>query len=221
MIFAKNADGRFLVANKTMADSLGMQSYELVGKLHADVHPVPDEVATILEKDQLVFDSKHEIHIAKECYHDSHGNRRWLQITKVLCPESVFGEPAIVGSAMDITKLRKAELSLIKALEESEKNKNKIESILKSVGDGLIFCDIAMRVVLMSASAEKIFGKQLQEVFLQPFGALIENKALLEELDAICTGEKRSISKHGPAKSPWWQNAKFPVPMLSSKWKRR
>ena len=112
MIFVKNAEGRFLVANKSVAESLGMTVQELVGRLHSEIHPDLDEVNQMLAADRSAIDSGRTVHIAKESYLDIEGNTRWLQTTKVPCLESDFGEPVIVGLATDITERIKAEEAL-------------------------------------------------------------------------------------------------------------
>ncbi len=108
MIFVKNEEGRFLTANKAVSDSLGMQVDEIVGKKHADVHPDPDEVRRMLKDDRRVLKSGCAIHVPSESYSDSTGAIRWLHTIKVPCPESIFGEPAILGIAMDITERKQA-----------------------------------------------------------------------------------------------------------------
>ncbi len=123
MIFAKNGEGRFLMANQAIADSLSMTVDTLVGRLHQDVHPDPDQVARMLADDRQAMDSGETVFIVEEPYLDSAGVTRWLQTIKVPCDENEFGEPAIVGLATDITERKQSEEELrrlIHQLEESE-----------------------------------------------------------------------------------------------------
>ncbi len=112
MIFIKNAEGRFLAVNKAVADGLGMSVDEIVGKRLGDIYPYPDEVHTMLEDDHRVLESGKELHIAREIYHDRKGTTRWRQMIKVPYSEDQFGEPAVLGIAMDITKLKQTEEAL-------------------------------------------------------------------------------------------------------------
>ena len=89
-----------------------------------------------------------------------------------------------------IQKRRQAESALQNALTKTEETRDKIEAILKSVADGLIFTDTENRILLMSASAEGMLGRHLQDVFLQPMNAAIENLALQEQLSAIRSGTR-------------------------------
>ena len=112
MIFAKNAQGRFLMVNQAIADSLSMTVDQLTGRLHQDVHPDPDQVARMLADDRKAMDSGGTVFIAEEPYTDGTGATRWLQTIKVPCDEDEFGEPAMVGLATDITERKRAEESL-------------------------------------------------------------------------------------------------------------
>ena len=122
MIFVKNAEGRFLKVNKMIADSYNMAVEDIVGKLHSEIHPDQDEVDKMLADDRKAIENGQTVNIPKESYLDSQGNTRWLQTIKVPCPASVFGEPVIVGIAIDITDRIHA---------EDEKNKLQ-EQVLRS-----------------------------------------------------------------------------------------
>ena len=114
MIFVKNAEGRFLIVNKMIAESYNMPVEDIVGKLHSEIHPDQDEVKKMLADDREAIENGHIVNIPKESYLDAQGNTHWLQTIKVPCPANVFGEPAIVGIAVDITD---------RILAEDEKNK--------------------------------------------------------------------------------------------------
>ncbi|MCP4119796.1 MAG: PAS domain S-box protein [Desulfobacteraceae bacterium] len=111
-IFVKNAEGRFLAVNKAVADDYGMQVDELVGKLQSDIHPDQDEVRKMLDEDLEILRTKQTQHVNLESYEDSNGITRWLKVVKSYCPESVFGEPAIIGNATDFTELKATEEAL-------------------------------------------------------------------------------------------------------------
>jgi len=112
MIFVKNATGKFIAVNKAVADSLNMPMEEIVGHNLADIHPFPDEVHHMLEDDRRVLESGGELHVSREIYHDGDGSPRWRQIIKVPYTDDAFGEPAVLGIAMDITKLKQTEEAL-------------------------------------------------------------------------------------------------------------
>ncbi len=89
-----------------------------------------------------------------------------------------------------IIQRKRDEAALKKALADARRVGAKIEAILRSVADGLIFTDMENRIILMSASAEVMLGKPLDSVFSQPIAAALENQHLAEELLAIQSGAK-------------------------------
>ena len=96
----------------------------------------------------------------------------------------------IMNGMWRIIQRKRDEAALKKALADAQQAQAKNEVILRSVADGLIFTDMENRIVLMSASAETMLGKQLDSVFSKPIDAAIENKNLTEQLVAIQSGAK-------------------------------
>lgn len=101
----------------------------------------------------------------------------------------------IFGSAIE--RMR-AEEALQGALTKAEEARDKIETILKSVADGLIFTDMDNRIVLMSASAEAMLDKKLSETFLRPLDAAIADKNLKEHISALkANGQQEATQELG------------------------
>ena len=121
---------------------------------------------------------------------------RWVkkngQVVDILLSSSFVDprDPAAGATftAMDITDRKLAEAGLQKALADAREARDQIEAILRSVADGLVFTDRDNRIVLMSDSAEKMLGKKTAEVFLQPIGAIMDNRMLSGQLNRISKG---------------------------------
>jgi two-component system sensor histidine kinase TtrS len=124
MIFAKDRQGRFLLANRTTAEAYDMTVEELTGKNHADVHPVKSEVRQMLEDDLAVIESGQSKTIREESFVDAQGNLRWLYAIKIPYTASETSERAVLGVAIDITEQKRAEEALKRSEQwraESEK----------------------------------------------------------------------------------------------------
>ncbi|MEG3619542.1 bacteriohemerythrin [Magnetovibrio sp. PR-2] len=127
MIFVKNAESRFLAANKAVADNLGLPLNQVVGERHGDLYPYPKDMQRMAEDDRKVIENGGKLHVAQQPYHDKDGNLGWLQSVKVACDSDAFGEPALVGNAVDITKLKEIEDDLRRTKTEAE-DANKAKS---------------------------------------------------------------------------------------------
>jgi PAS domain S-box-containing protein len=86
MIFAKDREGRFLLANAAVARAYGTTVGELMGRRHAEVHSDPDELRVMLSDDREVIDSGLPKVIPEETFVDASGTRRIFQATN--CPTS-------------------------------------------------------------------------------------------------------------------------------------
>ncbi len=175
MIFVKNAEGRFLMVNQAIAKSYGMTVDALEGRLHRDVHADPDQVERMLADDRKAMKSGETVFIAEEPYKDSTGDRRWLQTIKVPCDEGEFGEPAIVGLAMDITERKQADAVL-------RENEQLLVNILESMNEGIVVLDREFRYQIFNRAMENIsntpkqevLGKRPWDVFAYIQGSVIE-----------------------------------------------
>lgn len=119
MIFAKDLDGRFILANESTADSHGMIPEKMIGKTYPElVNAMPHEYERFLNDDREVVDSGKPRFIPEEHITYPDGRTVVLQTTKI--PFTSAGIPAVLGVAVDITERKKAEDALQKAHDELE-----------------------------------------------------------------------------------------------------
>lgn len=102
MIFAKDREGRFTLANRAVADLYGTTVDGLVGRTDADFNPNYDEVMHFHRDDVAVIDRDLEKIIEREPVTDSRGRRRWLQTIKRPL-KGLDGRREVLGVATDIT----------------------------------------------------------------------------------------------------------------------
>ncbi len=111
-IFAKDTEGRYLLANKAFATLHGMKSPDdLLGKTVFDLFP--KERATVLYSDDLqVMKSGGAIMETERTAVDADGNLKVLQTTKVPLIDKSEAVVGIVGLHRDITRRKEAEQKL-------------------------------------------------------------------------------------------------------------
>ena len=116
-IFAKDAEGRFLLANRAMASAYGASVDKLIGRRDADFARSAEEARQFREDDLEVMRSG-EPKAVEEPITDSEGRLRFLQTTKIPFTFSGTGRPAVLGVSIDITERRAAEEALRRAAKE-------------------------------------------------------------------------------------------------------
>ena len=107
LIFVKDADGRFTLANRALADLYGCSVEEMLGKTDADINPVVEEREHFRRDDLEVMTTGRAKFIAEEEITDARtGTTRYLETTKI--PLGPAGEMAqrVLGVASDITQRR-------------------------------------------------------------------------------------------------------------------
>jgi two-component system sensor histidine kinase/response regulator len=131
MIFAKDRDGRFIQANRAVAQAYGKTIQELIGCRQADIHPVPDEVRQIQEYDREVIDNDVSMTVPELTFTDAHGRRRILHVTKIPFRAMEGDVPAVLGVAVDVTDVKVAEAIL-------REREARYRALFESTGDAIM-----------------------------------------------------------------------------------
>ena len=112
MIFAKDREGRFLLANRAVAEAYGLSVQRILGTKQGGLHSDEDEISDMLADDLEVLESGRPKFIPEEEFTDRSGKVRVLETTKIPFLQSGTDEPAILGVAIDITERRALERQL-------------------------------------------------------------------------------------------------------------
>ncbi|RED44206.1 ATP-binding protein [Aestuariispira insulae] len=107
IIFVKDEDGRYLMANEQMAKMYDETPEGLVGKLQSELHPNPDELTAFRTNDLQAINSGKSRESIREEFTDIQGVTHILHTYKV--PFIFEDKPVVLGMAMDITELAQAE----------------------------------------------------------------------------------------------------------------
>jgi PAS domain S-box-containing protein len=117
-IFAKDLDGRFLLANQAVAEAYGTTVDGLMGRTDAEFARSEEEVRHFREIDLEVIHSGHPRVVQEEPITDARGRVRYLHTTKIPFTFSGTGRPAVLGVSIDISERREAEEALRRAAKE-------------------------------------------------------------------------------------------------------
>jgi PAS domain S-box-containing protein len=160
MIFVKDYDARFVLANPPVAAVYNTTMENLIGKTDAELNPSTQEVISYLEADRHVITSGERIYV-EEPLTNFAGKTHWLQTTKVPIFSADGNSKYVLGISTDITERREAE----EALRTSEE---KYRLLVETMRGGLAVFDTDYRVnfvndrfcQLLGFSREEAIGKQ-------------------------------------------------------------
>ena len=119
-LFAKDDQGRFLLANRALAEAYGTTTIHLLGKTDRHFSATDGESDRFRTDDLEVIRGGAPKTIDEEPITDATGNVRLLRTTKVPFAFGQNDTPGVLGVAVDITDLRHAEAELRRRTEELE-----------------------------------------------------------------------------------------------------
>ena len=151
MIFAKDRQGRFLLANRATATALGVTVDDLIQQSHPIIHSVVEETERMLADDQEVIDNGIPKFIAEETFTDHAGQVRIMQTLKIPFVEPGLNETAVLGVAIDITEQKRAK-------EEVARMRLYLKNMIDSMPSVLIGVDPWGYITVLNQPAEQTGG---------------------------------------------------------------
>jgi PAS domain S-box-containing protein len=115
-IFAKDTEGRYILANRALAEAHATTIRELLGKTAVEIGTDPEEARQFEADDQEVLRTGQRKIIPEERFTDASGRVRFMQTTKIPLPSSESG--ALLGVSIDISERKAAEETLRRAAKE-------------------------------------------------------------------------------------------------------
>ena len=114
-IFAKDIEGRFLLANKALAEVFGLSPQEIQGKSDSDYGATREQIKWYRKHDLDVIKKGKPVYIAEEQVLRKDGSLGWFQTVKIPYSHPGYEKPAILGVATDITERKQVEDELRKS----------------------------------------------------------------------------------------------------------
>ena len=157
LMYVKDANGRFVLANQHLAHIAGLANAEdVIGKNDFDLFP-PDVAAELHADEQKVLASGQPLYDHEEQTVDRAGNIIHILTTKVPLRDSSGRVTGVAGVGRNITGRKKMEEALREAHEEAEIFINSVPSILIGV-------DGQSRITRWNPTATATFGLSRDEV---------------------------------------------------------
>ncbi len=157
MIFVKDWDGKFLLANKTVAKAYSTTVDALIERNHADFHSKENELQQMLQDDREVMSSGKTMFIPEETYTDAQGNLRFLQTTKVPFHTNGGNIRAVLGVAIDITERKRVESDL-------KESKQRLSQIFDFLPDATFAIDRGGKVIAWNRAIEEMTGLKAEDI---------------------------------------------------------
>ena len=186
MIFAKDRNGRFLLANQAVAEAYGTTVEQLVDRPHKAVHPVKQEVKQMLVEDLEVIETGRSKFIPEETFTDHAGNIRILQTTKIPFTEPSSDEPALLGVAIDITEQKRAE-------QETAHMRLYLKNIIDSMPSVLLGVDLEGKITEWNQQAEQMSGLTWEQAQGRHFGEVFPQLEIEQEQLQTAIQKRRPI----------------------------
>ncbi len=199
-IFAKDIDGKFILANKAVADAYGVEVDDLIGQIDPRSFS-SDHQRSALHDDLEVIHNGTRKCIPEEAITDAAGNVRYLQTIKIPFTFSGTETPALLAVSVEITE-RKAALEALRKSEEKFRRFFEVPligvTILEPSGQWLDvndkFCD------MVGYPREELLEKKWQDITppdnldseIKDYNAFLDDDAA-----TIATREKQYRRKDG------------------------
>ncbi|MBN1873480.1 MAG: GAF domain-containing protein [Anaerolineae bacterium] len=157
-IFVRDGKGRFILANKAIADAYGTTVQNLIGKTDADFNSDEEEIAYIRRSDLEVINTSQEQFIPET---PILRNNRWVQTVKrPLIDEE--GNRYVLGVSSDITTRKVMELTIQASMERRGRQVQLITDVAQEIAAATALDDLFRRVVTL---VKERFGYYHAQIF--------------------------------------------------------
>lgn len=170
-VFFKDADGRWLNANRSAVDLFNIANIDYIGKTDAELAILNPDFSEshlwCIQSDRLAWEMG-EISRADEVISSIHGSSRTLDVIKVPVFQSNGERKGLAIIGRDVTDRKQAEQRMI---ESNQRNK----SLVEYNQDAIFELDTTGRIIEVNPAAVKLSGLQKDETVGVLFLHLVSN----------------------------------------------
>ncbi len=214
-IFAKDEHGRFVLANKALADTYGTTPDEMVGKYDHDFNPKRAEAEHFHRDDLQVTRTRQPKFIAEEPLSNAAtGETRWYQTIKVPIMSANGKTVQLLGVATDITERKRAQDSL-------EEQRNFLRQVIDLDPSFIFAKDEHGRFVLVNKALADTYGTTPDEMvgkYDHDFNPVRSESAHFhrDDLEVVQKGKPKFIAEEPmtnviTGETRWYQTIKVPL----------
>ena len=159
LIFVKDKDGKFLLANESVAKFYNMTAQELEGHFDTEHNFTKEELAEFKQQDEEVIRLNSEVKFPEKSYYNKETkSTTWLQTVKKIIPSLVDNDINILGVSTDVTAIREAR-------EEIKLSEQLYREIAHHLPNAAIFIfDRDMRFLLADGPLVGVISKPKSEI---------------------------------------------------------
>ncbi len=159
LLFVKDQEGKFLLANKATAHFYGMKTEEMEGHHDTEYNFSPEELKEFKEQDEEVRKVGKEVQFTEQGFvNPETGKVIWLQTVKKPIPSFKGNNINILGVAADVTAIREAK-------EELRKSEQLYHEIARHLPKAAMFIfDKNLRFILAEGPLVGIVSKKKNEI---------------------------------------------------------
>ncbi|EGQ43037.1 MAG: PAS sensor histidine kinase [Candidatus Nanosalina sp. J07AB43] len=154
LVFAKDREGKFLLANEAVAKAYGTSVDEIEGATEAMFADSKEEAEGFRKDDINVIESGQPKHIPEEIFTTSEGERRVQQTTKIPYSPVKSNKDAVLGVSHDITEKK-----------EKTQRLEMQSSAMEATMDGIAISDAEGNYIYMNDAHAEMFGRD-REYFI-------------------------------------------------------
>ena len=151
LVFAKDRDNEFILANQATADAYGTTVEDVEGSTDADFASSAAEAEQFRQDDIAVIDSVEPKHIAEEQLTKADGETISLQTIKIPYDPVDHDREAVLGVATDITETTEQRREL-------EETSQRLNVALEATDAGVWELNLETKEVIWTDSMEQLFG---------------------------------------------------------------